>query len=402
MTDRRLLIVSPTFWPEPVGTPKYALDAGRWFAARDWAVTVVTAQPFYPDFELYDGWGRNRRRDHIDGIRILRMPTIVPAKGGALGRMASDLNFAAQAITRGLQRTVPQPDAILSFSPGVPMAVAAANAFGPSARHVGIVHDIQSGLAAATGLAKGPVIDVMQAVEARCLDRADHLLALSDAMKVALVDIGVRRPIDVAPIWADIEIADRPAPGSMTDTFTVTYSGNLGRKQGIPLLIDTASVLKERDPSIRLVLRGRGALRATAETEIARRGLDNVHLEDFVPADRLAASLAETDLHVVPQISGSGAFAMPSKVINILASGRPMLALCDEDDPLHRAAEEQLCLWAPPNPDDVADAIEKARVGDVADRIVTNGLGYVRRAHDRDVILSRVEALLMGSDQPTA
>lgn len=392
---RRLLVVSPTFWPEPVGTPKYALDAARWFNDQGWAVAVVTAQPFYPEFELYDGWGAHRARDRVEGIPILRMPTIVPRGGTALWRMASDVNFAAQVALRGIQRTIPAPDAVLSFSPGVPFAIAAATAFAGGVPHVSIVHDIQSGLARATGLARGRALDVMERVEARSLDTADHLLALSDAMKQALADIGVRTPVDVAPIWADIDIADRPPSTPGRDGFTVVYSGNLGRKQGIPLLVDVAERLQDLAPDVRMVLRGRGALRGWATEEVASRGLDNVSLEDFVPADRLAESLAEPDLHIVPQVSGSGAFAMPSKVVNILASGRPMLAVCDNDDPLHRAAEDGLGLWAPADSDAVAAVIVRAQ-GQTLETVASAGLAYVREQHDRNRVLRKVETLLLG------
>jgi colanic acid biosynthesis glycosyl transferase WcaI len=396
LRSRRLLLVSPTFWPEPIGTPRYATDTARWFRDHGWQVAVVTAQPFYPDFARYPGWGAARRRDQVDGIPILRMPTVVPPAGRVAGRMASDVNFALQTAVRALQRTVPAPDAVLTFSPGVPLAVPAAAAFVRDVPHVGVVHDIQAGLARATGMAGGRLLAAVTAVERMCMSLPNHLLVLSDAMADQLRDMGVTTPIEVVPIWTDIPIAEDVAPPSRSGRPTALYSGNLGRKQGIPLLLDAAEELQRRGSPVRLVLRGRGPLGDTAAAAVVERQLRSVELAELLPEHGLAGGLREADLHLVPQLPGGGAAAMPSKVLNIMASGRPMLAICEIGDPLHRLADDGLCLWAPVDAGAVASAIDAAiadpRPGMSAAR---SALQHVRRHHDRDLLLDRVAALLV-------
>ncbi|WP_370326606.1 glycosyltransferase family 4 protein [Euzebya sp.] len=397
MRARRLLIVSPTFWPEPVGTPKYAFDAAQWFRDNGWRVAVVTAQPFYPQFELYEGWGPSRRRDEVAGIQILRMPTVVPRGGQPGWRAASEINFAFQTAWRGLQRTVPRPDAILTFSPGTPLVVPAARLWNTQVATTCIVHDIQSGLASTTGMAPEPVARIMQDLERTALSAADRILVLSERMKEELKRIGVVQPIEVVPIWADIPIAtDVSAPTDPHGMFTVGYSGNFGRKQGIPLLIDVATELAERNAPVTMALRGHGALREAAERTVAARGLTNIKLEEFVPADELVESLRTVDLHLVPQVSGTGTFAMPSKVVNILASGRPMLAICDEGDPLQTLIKDGIGFWAPIHPTAVAKQIlDLSRNRGLAARVAGHGLDYARAHHDRTALLSIVEQSLL-------
>lgn len=387
---RRLLLCSPTFWPEPVGTPRYATDAARWFRDRGWEVIVVTSQPFYPDFVRYPGWGRHRRLDEFDGIPIHRLPTIVPPGGRALGRMAGDANFGLQVLLSGLVRRLPRPDAVLTFSPGVPLAVPAAKGFRSFGPHVVVVHDVLSGLASATGMAQGLSLAAMRRMERASLGVADHRVVLSDEMGDSLLDMGVTGSTSVVPIWADVHGAEELAL-PCTDAFTAGYSGNFGRKQGIGLLLDAASELTSTGITVRL--RGRGPLRSLAERRADQ--LPSLELVDFVPSEQLAASLREVDLHLVPQGAGTGHHSMPSKVINIFASGRPLMAICEPDGPLYSLSEKGLALWAPPDPAAVAAAVQRVQEDPTeARKCAERAMAHVREHHDRDRLLGRIEQLL--------
>lgn len=386
-----LVLCSPTFWPEPVGTPRYATDAARWFRGRQWDVTVVTAQPFYPDFERYPGWGRQRRRDVLDGIPVHRVPTIVPRGGRTLGRVVGDVNFGVQVLASGRLRRLPTADAVLTFSPGVPLGVAAAVGFRRTGPHVAVVHDLLTGLAAATGMARGALLSGIGLMERSALRLADHRIVLSDAMDDSLHDLGVDGATSVVPIWVDVPVAET-APPPRGAGFTIGYSGNLGRKQGVGLLLDVCDELAGDEVTVRL--RGRGPLRDVARER--SRHLPNVEVLDLVPPEQLVASLGEVDLHLVPQGPGTESSSMPSKVLNIFASGRPMLAVCESDGPLHDLAERGLSLWSPPDPRKVAAVVREVRrdPGEAL-RCAARALAHVREHHDRDRLLGRIEELLV-------
>lgn len=394
--NRRLLIVSPTFWPEPIGTPKYATDTALWFAARGHRVAVITAQPFYPNFELYDGYGRRRRRDRLDGVQIVRVPTIVPSGGRALWRTASDLNFAVQVLVRSAMRSVPAPDAVLSFSPGVPLAVAAAASFARGRPHVAVIHDIQAGLGDATGLAHPRLISAIARAERACLGVADRGIVLSEEMKVQLEAMRVCVPLNVVPIWADIPVHQprREEFGRVKSEFVVQYSGNFGRKQGVPFLLDVAEQLRDVTPRIVLQLRGAGQLLELLRADISRRSLHNVRIADLVAASELGAGLRAADLHIVPQLPGTGHFSMPSKVVNILASGRPLLAVSERGSPLERlATSASIAAWAPIS--DAHAVVQRVRrlADDALERfqLAARAACYVRGHHDRDRLLTAME-----------
>jgi colanic acid biosynthesis glycosyl transferase WcaI len=170
--------------------------------------------------------------------------------------------------------------------------------------------------------------------------------------------IGVTAPIEVVPIWVDTEQI-RPTPPRTDGPLTVLYSGNLGKKQGLGQVIELAALLQARRPEIAIVLRGNGNQAGAIEAEIAARGLTNVHLTGLLPDGGLSEGLAAGDIHLVPQDPDAAAFAVPSKVFNIMAAGRPFVATALAGSLLWRLRHRSgAFLCVPPNsPEAFADAV---------------------------------------------
>ncbi len=77
-------------------------------------------------------------------------------------------------------------------------------------------------------------------------------------------------------------------------------------------------------PDIEIILRGNGSQGRELAAEIARRRLANVHITELQPNEALGSALSAGDIHLVPQNPEAAAFAVPSKVFNIMAVGRPL------------------------------------------------------------------------------
>lgn len=392
-----LLVISPTFHPEPIGTPVYATDATRWFQERGYDVAVLTAMPFYPEFRRYPGYGRRRRRDRLDGTPIYRVPTIVPRRGALPLRAVSDVNFTAQALVALRTGRVRRARAVLTFSPGTPLVMAVGErATVPGGTHVGVVHDLQTGLASAVSALPGPVLRLMRRVERGLLSRPDHLFALSEQMRTELLDLGVRNPVSVAPIWVDVdgdaETTPQPPP-EPTGPPTVMYSGNLGRKQGVMQLADIAARLGELAPDIRLVIQGEGPLREKLEAAICSRGLRNTTLVPLSSRSQLLASLQSAHVHVVPQAADVGDSAVPSKVFNIMAAQRPAVVAATPGSSLDALSRRSggLVTVAPAD----VQATTQEIVALIRDtkrraRLAQAGRSYATTHHSRDAVLTPI------------
>lgn len=385
-----LTIASPTFHPEPIGTPVYATDAARWFADRGWEVQVVTGQPFYPRFERFEGYGRRRRHDVLDGrIPVLRLPTVVPRGGRTSLRAVGDVNFAVQGLLRARRRRTP---AVLSISPGVPYVAAVGRALtARHGRHVALVHDIQSGLAGSLGMLPEVAGGAIARTERLCLERADHVTALTGEMVEELHRLGVRRPMSVTPLWATVPfdpalVGDEPV--------SVQYSGNFGQKQGVDSLVDIAAALHRRAPGIELLLRGAGP--RFEQLQASMTGVAAITFEAPVDDVDLPRALARSAIHLVLLAPGSGRFAVPSKVVNTLAVGSLVVAMADDGSPLHRLGAELDGITVVPvgDVDAVVDAVTVlAEAPDLRARRLASQ-AQAAEVFDRDAVLEKLEALL--------
>ncbi|NJO55193.1 MAG: glycosyltransferase family 4 protein [Rhodospirillales bacterium] len=262
-----------------------------------------------------------------------------------------------------------------------------------------IVHDIQSGLAAGLGmLGSGRLLKSLQTLERIALNRADHIIVLTDHMRDVLQRQGVTKPIEVIPIWVDLkQIYPMPRPADARPV--VLYSGNLGRKQGWAQLIAMVEILRDRQPDIEVVIRGSGSRIDALHEEIKEKRLSNVTLESLVPAEKLNEGLAAADVHLVPQDPNGAEFAIPSKVYTIMAAGRPFVCTAVEGSPLWRLQEEtQSCACAPPNdPGAFADAVIRlVKDPQLRDAMGAKAREYVAKTASREVVLDRYLDLLKG------
>ncbi|MFL6536929.1 MAG: glycosyltransferase, partial [Chthoniobacterales bacterium] len=130
--------------------------------------------------------------------------------------------------------------------------------------------------------------------------------------------------------------------GFASDDFVAVYSGNLGVKQGLQILVDAAAHL-QGDRKIRIVICGDGAARATLERSVHDRGLQNVTMLPLQPDDAYRELLVDADVSLITQQSGSGNAFFPSKILMTLAHRCPVVTVADEESALTKAVREGNC-----------------------------------------------------------
>ena len=126
------------------------------------------------------------------------------------------------------------------------------------------------------------------------------------------------------------------------------YSGNIANKQGIEILVDAARRLVHRQ-DLTIVVCGEGPNRAALETRA--EGLPNIQFRDLQPRERINDLVGLATVHLLPQLGSAADLLLPSKLINMLASGRPVIATAAPGTGL--AQEVEGCGLVT-EPDDVA------------------------------------------------
>lgn len=330
-----VLIIGLNYAPEPVGIGPYTTGMAQALADAGHAVTVVCGKAYYPRWELHqDHRAPGVLRSVENGVTVMRVPIYVPAQPSGAKRLVHHLTYMLRAIPSALRAArVRRPDVVICIAPSLISVVAARLvAWRTTARLWLHIQDFEVEAAFATGLLRdGGIMARLARAFERWSYTATRISSISPQMCARLVAAGVApgRVIEFRN-WADIDTVQPligPSPYraefGITTPYIALYSGNIGNKQGIEILIEVARLLAHRG-DLTFVIAGEGAL--LAQLVATSHGLDNVRFEPLQPRERLTELLGLATLHLLPQLAGAADLVLPSKLTNMLASGRPVVA----------------------------------------------------------------------------
>ena len=398
-----LLFVTRYFWPELIGSAPFTSDIAEWLAKEGRQITVLSGLPHYPGTTVFPAYKDGRlQHETMGNVVVERVRSGPPVRSSTLARILNEAGFLMRGLGTLASGRIKRHPVVLALCPSILCVALALAARQRGGSAIAIVHDIQSGLAQQLGMNGGALGRLMRWVERATLDRVDLVVVLSQEMKDQLRRIGVTAPIDVVPLWVDTDEIQAVEPASRPSV-KVLYSGNLGRKQGLSQVVAMAEQLATRRPEIEIVLRGNGNQAQELVAEIARRHLENVRLAELQPNEALSIALAAGDIHLVPQNPLAAAFAVPSKVYNIMAVGRPFVATALPDSTLWRLQKQSgafLCV-PPDEPLSFAEAVlQLADDPQLRHELGRRGREFVEQHYAKPLILSqfasRLDALVAG------
>jgi glycosyltransferase involved in cell wall biosynthesis len=194
--------------------------------------------------------------------------------------------------------------------------------------------------------------------------RSARIAVLSSGFKRELASRGVpEEKIEVIPNWCD-EVQTRPGPlrpeeqTILEGYFNVVVAGNMGKMQGLDVVLDAARILQSCEPKIQFVLVGGGVDRPQLEARAAALELTNVRFLPRRPVEEIGALLHCADAMLV-HLKDDPLFAItiPSRIQAYLAVGRPILCGVRGDGAaLVREAGAGLS-FEPESPESLVDAV---------------------------------------------
>ena len=397
------LFFTQYYRPELIGSAPFCSDLAEWLGTRGCRMTVIAGPPHYPDPASFRAARESLPpSEFASGVLVERLKSHIPRSRSAWQRILAELSFVAHGIGALFARRVGRAPLVLSLCPSILTVALASLARARQGRHVVIVHDIQSGLARGLGLVRSSMLlRVMRFMERTLLNRADMVVVLNEAMKEELRRLGVTTPIEIAPVWVDVD-AVAPAIERKGRAPRVLYSGNLGRKQGLDQIIELARMFQSERPDIEIVFRGEGSERASLQARVSELDLANVHFDALWPPERLTEGLCDGDVHLVPQEPAAAEFAVPSKIYSIMAAGRPFVATANPGSPLWRLRRESRAFLTVRANDHVRLARMVARlVDDTSLRRVLGERGrrYATENCAREKVLGDLENLFWSDER---
>lgn len=414
----RILIYSANFSPELTGIGKYAGEMAGWLAGRGYMVHVVTAPPYYPEWRIAEGYSASRYASETlsnEGgggeLVVVRCPLWIPSRISGLKRILHLLSFSLSSLPVMLRQVFWRPDLVLVVEPPLfcaPGALLVARLCGAKAwLHV---QDFEVDAAFNLGMLKGSFLRRMVlAMERWLLRRFDRVSTISERMLARLDSKGLTAEKRVLfPNWVDTDQIfpmDDLSPessrgrglrqklGLSDDVVVALYSGNMGQKQGLEIVIEAARRL-EASENIYFVMCGQGA--AFERLHTMAEGLNNIMWLPLQPLERLNELLNLADIHLLPQRADAADLVMPSKLTGMLASGRPVVATAAGGTEVWSAVEGRGINTLPGDVSAFAEAI-KVLADNKAQRSVLGEAGkrYAVEHLNRDAVLGRFEEELM-------
>ncbi len=387
-----ILLLGINYWPEETGIAVFNTGRCEYLAARGHRVTICTGFPYYPQWQIPPEYrGRLFRSEERNGVRILRSFLYVPRKVTSARRIAHEASFVCSSTLRALSGH--RPDLLFVVSP--PLALGLAGILLSRLWRIPYVFhvtDLQPDAAFELGmLPLGPVAKILYGLERLGYRHAGIVSTLTDGIRQRIVAKGVAADkVKLFSDWADPALFDVPLRGggralrerfALDDRFLVVHAGNMGVKQGLEVIVRAAE-LSRSDPSIEFLLVGDGARRRFLEEEAQGRKLTNLRFVPLLPRSEFLELLAAADVCLVTQQRSVAEIVFPSKVITLLAAGRPIVASVNPQSEIAHVVDRSGggIVVEPEDAAVLADAIRELR--DDASRL--QSMGEQGRRHARD------------------
>lgn len=408
----KILFYSLNYAPELAGIGKYSGELAEWLAGKGHEVRVVCAPPYYPEWRLGSRYKSGRYyRGKRNGVEVFRCPLYVPRKPSTLTRLLHLLSFAMSSFPVMIKQWAWKPDVIIGIEPTffcAPTTLLLSKLAGSkSLLHI---QDFELDAMLGLGLAKhSHLTGLCYAVEGFFMRRYAAISSISKAM-LSKAGAKTRKlvPVHFFPNWVDTDFVKpdvdarlfRKRWGIPADAQVVLYSGNLGKKQGLDMLLEAAGLM-EKDKNVVFLILGDGVEREELIAQGDKLKLTNVRFQSLQPYRDLPALMAMADVHLVLQKKGVAEFMLPSKLTTILSAGGHALITADEGTELGKLCANFPGIAERVDPENVEKFVASLRKMLIAARMGRPKVNEVARQYaveqlNKQNVLQDFEILLMG------
>lgn len=378
-------------------------------------VTVLTSVPHYHLEEIPAGYRRKLFFFQcLNGVEVVRCRVFKSKKDNFISRICSYLSFNVLSFAAGLllRPGGEKNNFDLVFTVGVPFTNLVEGHLLSRlyrAGHVINLQDIYPDIAVKLGALKnGLLVRLLHWLESYVYRRADRITVISRLFRDNLIKKKVdERRISVIPNFCDTRfISPRPRKNRFSEKYglirkyVVMYAGNIGQCQPLETVIKAAENLKENKDIIFLLV-GSGARTGRLKSLCREKKLANVIFVPLRPWSEVPDILATADVSLVLLKKGLSFYTVPSKILSIMASARPVIAAVDSFSDACRIVESSGCgiCIQPEAPELLTAAILKLyNEREQGKKMGLNGRNYVVKYYSVDRIVPRYGSVILAQN----
>ncbi len=368
----KILVFGINYYPELTGIGKYTAEMCVWLAKHNHQVEMITAVPYYPEWKIHHKYHlRLWHSENIHKVKVHRCPLYVPKKVSGLKRMIHEFSFLLSSSVYWISALFRKHDVVLCICP--PFHLGFMGWIYKSLKKTPVIYHIQDlQIDAARNLQilkNESLLRLLEKCERFILHRMTKVSSLSEGMKRNILKKGIPENKYIQlPNWVDTDFI-RPMEkqtslkaqlGYQPEDKIVLYSGNMGEKQGLEIVLEVALLLKG-EPHIHFLFVGEGASKQRMKDYSVEKKLTNIKFKPLLPYDQLPYLLAAADLHLVIQKELAGDLMLPSKLLGILSCGGVAIVTAVEGTSLFKNIQENNAgiIIDPDNAAALLNAIQK-------------------------------------------
>jgi glycosyltransferase involved in cell wall biosynthesis len=365
---RRLWVLSELYYPEETSTG-YLLTEIAEGLADDFDVRVLCSQPTYASRGL-----RAARVEVRHGVAVRRCISTTLDRSVGIFRIFNVLTLTASLLLAAVLR-VRRCDCLLVVTnpPTLPFVAAIVARLRAAALLV-LVHDVYPDVMIASRMISrdGVAARLLRWLSRRLYRTARRVIVLGRDMR-RLVEGSMGVPasrIALIENWAHADVIhptnrlenELLMELEILDRFVVQYAGNMGHTHDLECLALAIEKLRS-DSEIHFLFVGSGAKKKWLETKVRELMLKNVTIVGSRPRSDQLNFLNACDIAITTFVSGMAGVSVPSRMYDIFAAGKPIIAVAADDSELATIVREERLGWVigPGDVDAIVQAVIAAR-----------------------------------------
>jgi colanic acid biosynthesis glycosyl transferase WcaI len=401
----RILIYGINYAPELVGIGKYTAEMAEWLASKGHDVRVVVSPPHYPAWRIQEGFKAWYSCEMLRNVQVYRCPIWVKQRLSGWQRILHLLSFAISSFPVLMMQIGWRPGIVLVIEPSffcVPTTLLVAKL----SRAKSWLHIQDFEIDTGFGLGMIPNISWLKKsilfFEKWLMKQFNRISTISEAMLENLYSKGIpvtqtflfRNWVDVTQVYPLSEDHSlREHLGLSATDIIVLYAGSISNKQPLELLIRAAERLR-MELNLHFVIVGEGPKKESIFEMTQTLQLKNVTFLPLLPVEQFNQMLSTANIHALIQKGALADLMMPSKLIGMMASGRPTIATAETGSAIAtEIAKSQSGILVPPNHlDKLVAAIQYlANNPQECEVFGRNGRTYVEENLSKEAVLSNID-----------
>ncbi len=364
---QRVWVLSELYYPEETSTGHFLTGIAEGLS-QNYEVMVLCSQPTYSVRGT-----RAPKRELHKGVKIRRCAGTTLNKDFLPFRLMNLITISLSMFCISVAKIRKNDCVLVVTNPAaLPFLVSVACRL-RRARCLLLIHDVYPEALIAAGMtrADSPLAWGIGRLTRWLYRHVECIIVLGRDMKQLVQSkLGVdQKRVVLIPNWGDLD-GLKPEPRGenqllcrlgLSEKFVVQYCGNMGRTHGLECLIESAARLSHHE-RIHFLFIGWGAKKLWLDQKVLQDRINNVSVLPSPRRSGLSETLNACDVSIISMMPGMAGVSVPSRVYDVLAAGKPVIAVTDAHSELALIVREERIGWVVPpgHPDQIVDTILEA------------------------------------------